>query len=376
MTMSSLVSENVPLAQHTTLAVGGPARYWLEADDLAQVRRGLDWADERDLPVIVLGGGSNMLIADRGLDALVLRVRIDGIEQSQHQSEASLEVGAGVQWDSLVRWAVERDLAGIECLAGIPGEVGATPIQNVGAYGQEVGQHIEQVVAIDRHSGAEIVLDNEACGFAYRDSVFKREARDRFIVTAVRFRLVPGGPPLLAYPELQRAIQALDGSAEPDLARVSRTVVELRRGKATVLDPDDENFRSAGSFFVNPIVEASQAEQVATRARALVPKETMPRYPQADGRVKLAAAWLIERAGMHKGWGRASVGLSTRHSLAIVNRGAASAAEILSFAAEIRRRVEDSFGVSLTPEPCMLGFDPSETASLGVVQAQSSISEP
>ena len=341
--------ENVELADHTTLGVGGPARWWYEAENEVAIRKVLAWADSRDAAVEILGGGSNALVADRGLPGLVVRVRDDALEDD----DGVVDVGAGMSWDAFVAWSVATGYAGIECMSGIPGDVGAAPMQNVGAYGQEVATTIVHVRAIDRTTGSACVIENGDCAFAYRDSMFKSVAKDRYIITGVRFRLNKGGAPTLAYPELQRAA----GDA-PTLASVRETVIALRRRKSMVLDPADENRRSAGSFFVNPTVAPADADRVDDLIA-----EPMPRYPAGD-RVKLSAAWLIERAGFAKGTRRGNVGISTKHSLAIVNKGGATAAELVAFAAEVRAAVGDRFGVTLHPEPRPLGFEASELAAL------------
>jgi UDP-N-acetylmuramate dehydrogenase len=353
------VRTRVPLAAHTTLAVGGAAAFWCEARSPDEVGEALALADERSLPLIVLGGGSNVLFADRDLDAVVLRVRIEGIDAIERAGTAHLSVGAGTSWDDLVAWTVERGYAGIECLSGIPGEVGAAPMQNIGAYGQEVAGAIMRVRMIDRRDGRTIEMTREQCRFGYRDSIFKHEAAERYVVLAVELEL-HAGPPTIAYAELERA---LADESSPRLADVRRTVIALRRGKSMVLDPDDPNRRTAGSFFVNPTVSAAHADEVAARATRIAPGERMPRFDHGEG-AKLSAAWLIERSGLPKGTRHGNVGLSSRHCLAIVNHGDANASEIVSFAAHVRERVRDTFGVTLTPEPRCYGFEQRELASL------------
>ena len=350
------LAEHVPLAPLTTLGVGGPARWFVEATSETAVVEALAWASARRLPTLVLGGGSNLLVADRGFDGLVLRARLRGVTL---EPDGQVEAAAGEPWDDLVARAVVEGWAGIECLSGIPGDVGATPIQNVGAYGQEVAETIVGVRAVERATGATVTLDGARCGFGYRDSVFKREDAGRFVIVAVRFALRPGGAPSLRYAELARA---LTGEGSPSLAEVRRTVIALRRGKSMVLDPADENHRSAGSFFMNPTLDAAAFAEARTRVAssgALRPGEEMPSYP-AGPRVKLSAAWLIERAGFTRGTHDGAVGISTRHSLALVNRGGATAAEILAFARRVREGVRDRFGVALTPEPVMVGFTDDE----------------
>lgn len=360
--MSLPVKSDVSLAAHTTLAVGGLARHWLDAHDEAQVALGLEWANARGLRVEVLGGGSNALVADRGLDALVLRVRAADLRVERAGNDWLVEVGAGYVWDELVAWSVERDLAGLECLSGIPGDVGAAPMQNVGAYGQEVSQSVDAVVVVERSSGRRVELDKGACHFGYRDSVFKRQADGAYVVLAVRFRLAEGGAPTVAYAELE---QALVAAGRPvTLTEVRGTVIRLRRAKSMVIEPNDENRRSAGSFFVNPTLGEEHAARVEALAADIAPAERMPRWQVVGGRIKLSAAWLIERAGFPKGNSDGPVGISTRHSLAIVNKGGATAAQIVAYAARVRARVRERFDVALTPEPRLLGFEPDEITGL------------
>ncbi|WP_437742162.1 UDP-N-acetylmuramate dehydrogenase [Sorangium sp. So ce1504] len=379
--MSLDVRESVQLAPLTTLGVGGPARYFAEVDGEAAVVEAFRFAEARGVPLFVLGGGSNLLIADRGVDALVLRVRVRGIELLRGRGEdggagagdggeagrALVRAGAGEAWDDLVARSVVEGWAGVECLSGIPGDVGATPIQNVGAYGQEVAETIVEVRAIDRATGVAAVLSGADCGFGYRDSRFKRAWRGRYVITAVTFALRPGGAATARYPELQRALAAPAGGAAPPLGEVRSAVIALRRGKSMVLDPADENRRSAGSFFMNPTLAPGAAAAVIARIEAagvLAPGEAIPRYPADGGRVKLSAAWLIERAGFAKGTRHGAAGISTRHTLALVNRGGATAEELLGLARRVRRGVLDRFGVALSAEPDLVGFAPGEIDDL------------
>ncbi len=346
------MKHGVSLAAHTTLGVGGPARHWCDAAGVDEALGALAWAEDEGAEVTILGGGSNVLCADRGIDGMVLRIRDDRLEERRDGDAVLVDVGAGTSWDAFVAWAVDRDYDGITCLSGIPGDVGAAPIQNVGAYGEEVSQTIVSVDAIDRVTRERVTLQAAQCAFGYRDSMFKREAR--YLITRVRFRLHPGRRPVIAYPELERAV----GGASPPLRQLRDTVIRLRRGKSMVLDPGDENRRSAGSFFVNPTLTPAEAEDVAARSAS-----PMPRFAAGD-RVKVPAAWLIEQSGFAKGMRRGHVGISTRHSLAVVNFGGASAAEIVAFAVEIRERVRERFAVTLQPEPRPIGFRPEEIAAL------------
>ncbi len=347
----------VPLAPLTTLDLGGPARHLLEVGSAAEAREGLAWAGNRGLEVAVLGGGSNVVVADRGFDGLILKAAGRALEIRREAGSALVRAAAGEPWDGLVAQTVAEGLAGLECLSGIPGSVGATPIQNVGAYGQEVGPVIDRVRVLDLVSGVERVLAGADCGFGYRSSRF-RAAPGRFMVLEVVFRLRPGGEPTVVYDELRRALAV--GAAAPDLATVREAVLELRRGKSMVLEPGDPNRHSVGSFFLNPVVEAAVVGAVETRARAcgaLAEGEIVPRFAAGAGLEKLSAAWLIERAGFGRGLRRGAVGLSSRHALALVHHGGGSAAELIALAREIRDGVEARFGITLRPEPVFLGFD-------------------
>ena len=339
--------EHVPLAAHCTLRVGGAARYFLEARDEAAVLEAAEWAAGRGLPVRVLGGGSNLVIDDEGVDGLVLGIRLRGVTPRETAGGVEVTAAAGEPWDDLVRQTVERGWAGIECLSGIPGLVGATPIQNVGAYGQEVSDTVTSVRALDLEARRVVTLPPGECGFGYRDSLFKSRAPGRFVVLAVTYRLTPGGPPHLGYADIAREV----GTTTPTLASVRETVLRVRRGKSMVLEAGDPNARSCGSFFLNPIVEASALAAIEARATGL----GMPRWPQPDGRVKLSAAWLIERAGFARGQLDGPVGLSTRHTLAIVCHDGARARHVVAFALRVRAGVEGRFGVRLRPEPVFWG---------------------
>lgn len=342
--------------------MGGPARYFAEATDERSVREALEWARSRGVRVVMLGGGSNVLVADSGVDSLVLRAAIRGVTMEPSGDVVHVTAGAGERWDDLASRAVQSGLAGIECLSGIPGDVGAAPIQNIGAYGQEVSQTIVRVRALARRTGEVAEIDAPSCQFGYRDSAFKRDAKDLYVITSVTFALRPGGAPLVRYAELERKLGETAGAA-PSIDAVRAAVLELRRSKSMLLDPGDENVRSAGSFFMNPTLDEAAFDAVKRRidASGVVGEgEVMPSYPAGGGRMKLSAAWLIERAGLRKGAGDGRVGLSTRHTLAIVNRGGATAAEIVAFALRVRGVVLDRFGVALVPEPVFLGFSPGE----------------
>jgi UDP-N-acetylmuramate dehydrogenase len=343
--------EHAPLGSRTTLGVGGPARYLVEARSEGELVEALTWASQHGVAVRVLGGGSNLVVADAGFEGLVLVVALRGIQLSNDTGDAVLSAKAGEPWDGVVARSVARGLGGLEGLSGIPGCAGATPIQNVGAYGQEVAETIVSVRAIDRLSRLPVELTAADCHFQYRDSFFKSQAPERYVVTEVRFALQARERAPVRYPDLQRELERR-GATEPTLAAVRDAVLAVRREKSMLLDASDENGRSCGSFFLNPIVTPTQVEIVRAAAAPSVP----PSYPQGDGRVKLAAGWLIEQSGFAKGMRDGNVGLSTKHALAIVAHDGASADEVTRFSNRIREGVKRRFGVDLTPEPNFWGF--------------------
>jgi UDP-N-acetylmuramate dehydrogenase len=302
-------------------------------------------ADAAGTPLLLLAGGSNVVIADSGFDGLVLRIATRGIERRAEDGRVRLSVAAGESWDELVAGAVADGLVGVECLAGIPGSVGATPIQNVGAYGQEVAETIVAVRVLDRRTGEVARLAPDECGFGYRTSAFKRRPGER-VVLGVDFVLRRGGESApVRYGELARALGVELGASAP-APDVREAVLALRRGKGMVIDPDDPDSVSAGSFFTNPILEAEAFAALERRAG-----ERPPAFAEPDGRVKTSAAWLVEHAGFHRGYGDGRAGISSKHTLALVNRGGASTAELVALAREIATGVERAFGVALVPEP-------------------------
>ncbi len=342
---------NVSLAPLTTLGVGGCTRWFTRADTTDAVASAHEWARDRGVELFVLGGGSNLVVSDGGFDGLVVQVAIRGVNFSGDGADTLVRSGAGEPWDGIVAATVRRGLAGVECLSGIPGSVGGTPVQNVGAYGQEVSETIEDVTVFDRHAQAVITLRNPECRFAYRMSRFKREDAGRFVVGEVRFRLRPGRP-TTTYPDVTRHLERA-GIAEPSVGDARAAVLQIRRGKGMVIDPADPDTRSVGSFFMNPVVAAHVHQRIASESsEGRAPGFTLP-----GGTVKIPAAWLIERAGFSKGYGGDRAALSTKHPLAIVNRGGATAHDVVGLAVEIKRRVLDRFGVALYPEPVFVGFD-------------------
>ncbi|MEO1337310.1 MAG: UDP-N-acetylmuramate dehydrogenase [Myxococcota bacterium] len=340
------VERDVALGPLTTLAVGGDARFFFEASSIDALTAALAWAKTRGLPTLILGDGSNVFIGDDGFEGLVIRLSLADLRFEQTGDVVRVAADAGAVWDALVDEAVARDAAGIECLTGIPGRVGAAPIQNIGAYGQEVAETVEAVEAVERSSGRVVKFSASECAFAYRDSRFKR-SRDEWVITRVHFVLHQGGAPALRYAELARRAEALDAIS---LTSVRTLVRSIRAEKSMLRVKGDPNFHSAGSFFVNPIVDAATATRIDKATTA-----SMPRYPAPNGGIKLSAAWLIERAGFSKGWGDGLAGLSTRHTLAIVNRGSAHAHDILTVAVSVRDGVREAFGVTLVPEPVLVG---------------------
>jgi UDP-N-acetylmuramate dehydrogenase len=332
--------------------VGGPARYYVRAEDSAAVAAAVAWASDHELPLLVLGGGSNVVVSDDGWPGLVLHVDLRGAEWNEDGGE--LRAAAGEDWDGLVEQCVHRGWAGFECLSGIPGRAGATPIQNVGAYGQEVGETLVSVEALDRTSGETVVLANAECELGYRDSRFKRADRDRFVVLAVRYALQPGGAPAVRYPDLERELHGR-GIPSPTLADVREAVLAVRRRKSMVLDAADPNSRSVGSFFMNPVLEEAAFEDLRERLEARG-VDRPPSFPAAAGRVKVPAAWLIERAGIGRGHRLGRAVVSANHTLAIVNGGGATAREVVALAREVHDRVRDAFGISLQPEPVLVNL--------------------
>jgi UDP-N-acetylmuramate dehydrogenase len=340
-------ASGVALAPLTTLRVGGPADWCMRANTSAHVEAAYAWAKERDLPVFVLGGGSNLVVSDDGIRGLVLQVGIDGMELREEGEEALVTAGAGEPWDRLVARVVDAGYAGLETLSGIPGLVGGTPIQNVGAYGQEVSDTIESVTAFDTQTGRVAELSAAECDFRYRQSRFKSTDAGRFVICRVAFR-VRRSAPTVTYPDVVRWIEE-SGLERPTIADVRRGVIEIRRRKGMVLDPADPDTRSVGSFFMNPVVPSSTPARIGS-----------PFFPMPDGGVKIPAAWLIEHAGFHKGFSIGAAAVSSKHPLAIVNRGGATSADIVKLACRIKSAVIDRFGIALRPEPIFAGFGDDE----------------
>ncbi|MBN3930821.1 UDP-N-acetylmuramate dehydrogenase [Streptomyces verrucosisporus] len=343
---------DAPLAPLTTFRLGGPAARLVTATTDEEVTEAVRAADAGGTPLLLVGGGSNLVIADEGFAGTALRIATTGFRLEGTR----LELAAGENWSEAVARTVEAGLAGVECMAGIPGSAGATPIQNVGAYGQEVSSTITEVVAYDRRSGETVTIPAAECGFSYRHSRFKA-GPDRFVVLRVRFELEDAGglSAPLRYAETARALGVETGERVP-VERARETVLKLRAGKGMVLDPEDHDTWSAGSFFTNPVLtETEHAAFLARAAERLGPDAAPPAYPAGDGLVKTSAAWLIDRAGFAKGYGDGPARISTKHTLALTNRGSATTADLLALAREVRDGVREAFGVTLVNEPVTVG---------------------
>lgn len=350
--------ENIMLAPYTTFKIGGPAKFFCEAANKTELKNAVSWAKEKSLLVFILGGGSNILVSDDGFDGLVIKMNLCGIKVAPTQGRSGfveIEASAGENWDDFVEFAVSRNFAGVECLSGIPGTVGAAPAQNIGAYGQSAAQTIDSVFAVNLKIGEEVVLKNNDCDFGYRTSRFKKNPA-AYAVTAVRFLLKPGGVPTLAYHDLKNFFLS---NALPTLADVRRAVLEIRARKDMVVS-GEELHSSVGSFFTNPTISLPELEDL--KLKAAVCKETKNCcadpwfWPRKDGRAKVSAACLIECAGFEKGMRVGNAGISPLHSLALINYGGASAKEILGLANEIIMQIKEKFGINLEIEPQLVGF--------------------
>jgi UDP-N-acetylmuramate dehydrogenase len=341
--------EHVPLAPFTTFGIGGPARWFAEVETESDLQEAVAFARERQLPLFVLGGGSNLLVSDEGFRGLVVRIALRGVALESAGTCGRFSVAAGEDWDTFVCDAIERGYGGIECLAGIPGTVGGTPVQNVGAYGQEVSETIGLVRALDRNSGSFVDLSRQDCGFSYRKSIFNTTERGRFIVARVDYRMVLGAESVAAYQDLKRYFK--DWPAPPTLTEVSNAVRSIRRQKGMLLVPGDPDCASAGSFFKNPVISRGAFDRIAAQSPTEVPS-----FPAGENR-KIPAAWLLDQAGFHKGLAAGRVGISSRHSLALINRGGASAGEMAALRDRIVAAVEAKFGIRLEQEPVSVGAE-------------------
>ncbi len=349
--MSLSIQKNVPLAELTTLKIGGQARFFVSAKSESEVVEALDFAERNKLETFILGGGSNVLIADEGFDGLVLQVALKDISTAQKKDGVvNVTTGAGEDWNAFCEFCVEKNLQGIECLSGIPGYTGGTPVQNVGAYGQEVSETIAAVRCYDRKNKNFVELNNAECNFAYRTSIFNTTEKNRYVVLAVTFALKFGGEPKIIYRDLRNYF----GDAKPNLQETRRAVLKIRHEKSMVIEAQDPNAKSAGSFFKNPIVAKEKFAEIEKLA-VKFGLQSVPFFDFDEKNVKIPAAWLIENSGFGKGYEFGRVGLSTKHTLAIVNRGGATAADVLALKDLIQATVKEKFGVQLIPEPIFVG---------------------
>src|SRR3982074_512672 len=349
------IQEKVPLAPLTTLQVGGEARYFAEITREDELQEAVKFGKGRELPLFVLGGGSNVVVADSGWPGLIIKVAIGGIiaKTDDAASNAVLfSVGAGVNWDDLFWQAGVQNCAGVECLSGIPGSVGGTPVQNVGAYGQEVSDRIESVRALDLKEDRIVVLPKPACGFRYRTSIFNTTERGRYIILRVNYRLKRGGAPTLKYADLQKHFA--EGKTPPSLPEIREAVREIRRSKGMLIVPGDDDCRSAGSFFKNPVLSEAQFKDLAEHAES--EGLEIPSYPALDTQRKVSAAWLVEHSGFSKGYALGPARISSKHALALINRGDAKASDIVRLKDEIQHGVQEAWGILLEPEPVFVGF--------------------
>ncbi|MGC1299629.1 MAG: UDP-N-acetylmuramate dehydrogenase [Alloacidobacterium sp.] len=343
------VFEQVPLAPYTTFGIGGPARWFIEASTEDEVLRAVEFARNQTAPLFVLGGGSNLLISDAGFPGVVLHIALKGIEHQGLGCTTRFSVAAGEDWDAFVSLAVVQNCGGIECLAGIPGSVGGTPVQNVGAYGQEVSETIRLVRALDLQTLRFEELSVTECGFAYRRSIFNTAERDRYVVVRVECELKNNADAMVSYADLRRYFQPK--KSPPTLAEVSSAVREIRRQKGMLIVSGDPDCRSAGSFFKNPVISSEHFAQIV----AGVDGGNIPRYPAADGQVKVPAAWLLDQAGFYKGYALGRAGISTKHTLALINRDGASAGDVAALRDAIIAKVAEKFAIRLEPEPVWVG---------------------
>lgn len=349
------IQEQVPLAPYTTFRIGGPARFFCEVTTEAELLEAVHFARQRNLRIFVLGGGSNLLVSDSGFDGLILHIAITTPTQSTTEANhLNVTAAAGTDWNTFVLALCEQGISGVECLAGIPGSVGGTPVQNVGAYGQEVANTITQVRALDLQAleaSTFTTLTHQQCGFAYRRSIFNTTHRNRYIVTQVTFRFDRTATPSLTYADLQRHFAGRDSAPKP--IDVYHAVREIRHSKGMLIVEGEADSRSAGSFFKNPVVPAATIDQIAKNLA--IDPATIPHWPAGPREIKLAAAWLLDRAGFHKGFIMGEAGISSRHTLALINRNRATFADITALRDAIQREVQSRFGILLEQEPVQLG---------------------
>lgn len=344
------ISENIPLKNYTSIKLGGRTKFFCECKSEKKLIEYLNYAKKNNINVHVLGGGSNTIFSDEGFDGLVIKVGLKGIKiHNDFKNHVIIKTAAGEEWDDFVKYCIKYNFAGVECLSGIPGSVGATPIQNVGAYGQEVKDTIIFVKAINRETYKPTMFSNEDCLFGYRTSRFKTTDKGKYIVTEVMFKLKKDGKPEIKYPELDKYLKS---KTEKDysLGDVRNAVMELRKKKAMVLDENEPDSVSCGSFFVNPVLSKKEFDNLC--AKLNINRDDIPNYLTESG-MKLSAAWLIENAGFKKGYTKNGAGISNKHSLALVNRGGTTK-DLLELAEEIQVNVYDKFGIVMVKEPVVI----------------------
>lgn len=352
------ILENVPLAPYTTLGIGGPARFLLHAKTEGQLLGATEFARQRGCPVFVLGSGSNVLISDSGFGGLVIKIEMQGIENRDGEENGNLSAAAGVDWDLFVQYCVDRDLAGVECLSGIPGTVGGAPVQSIGAYGQDVREVVSEIRALDLETNRLVQMSGADCRFAYRSSIFNSTHKDRYVILRVDFALRTDRQPRLLYTDLQQMF--VHRTQPPTIREVREAVLDIRSSKSMILRTEDPDAKSAGSFFKNPVLDTRSVSvlEVESFARGLLREpERVPRYPAGPGKEKVPAAWLIEHSGFHKGYRHGKAGISSKHALALINTGGATAREVLELMHLIQDGVRETFGVALQPEPVFVGFE-------------------
>lgn len=346
--MSLDIQQTVSLAPLTTIHLGGNAKEYVVCISNEDIIAALSYAKGKNLRVHILGGGSNSIFSHTGFDGLVIHIKTTGITAVKEGDNILLTASAGEDWDTVVQYAISHSLTGIECLSGIPGSCGGTPFQNVGAYGQEVSQTIAFVDAIDRTTMQAVRFTNEECAFAYRTSRFKEGDKEKYVITSVTFRLTPNGMPTVRYGELYEVVgDSLEAGVE-GLTTIRNAVLGLRKKKSMLIDPNDPNSVSCGSFFTNPIIEVTRLTDIQKNTT-----EKIPFYEAGDGMAKLSAAWLVEHAGFKKGTVQGNVGISQNHSLALINKGGTTE-ELLAFAQEIQSKVKETFDIALALEPLVI----------------------
>lgn len=345
------ILENHPLGELTTFKIGGPARYFTEVASEQEIIGALAFAKDRSLDIFTLGGGSNLLVSDEGFPGLVIHNKMKGIESRLDGDSVIVTAGAGHGWDAFAEFCARNNWQGSECLSGIPGTIGAAPVQNIGAYGQSAESITEEVRAMDLRTAAQVVLANKECGFGYRRSIFNTTAAGQYIITAVTFRLAASGSPRITHHDLKKRFSA---STVVTAAQVRDAVLDIRNSKGLLVLEGYHNLNSAGSFFKNPVVSRDLFEQIEKTVLDAGGCENW-HWPQASGDVKISAACLIQTAGFTRGYRKGNVGISPHHTLAVVNHGNATACEVIDFARLVQDRVRETFSITLEPEVQLIG---------------------